>query len=318
MKKNNYLIMSLVLGSFMMVFFSSCKKEDPAKAPTVQIVQATVEGFAVAFTSAATDTDTYAWDFGDGTGTSTEKDPLYTYLQSGTYTAKVTVTGAGGTAEATQDVVLAASDYEKLTGGPSAANGKSWVMSNTDEVVIYEAEDGTLQDIDETFPAGVIGLIGLGSEYADKSTFLNNGNYNQDFDNGAVTSSILFAALNGLNFTPSAEDALVLAELTEPTGATFTYNEEDLTMSVMPDPNFPAVVEEVTYTGLPYIEIADHANAFMAIIEWPRKYLVFELTNDKLVIGMFAHFPQDLEPGVDYTNFEPTHILKIALVPASN
>ena len=51
---------------------------------------------AVAFTDASTGSITlWAWDFGDGS-TSTLRLPSHTYAAAGTYTVKLTVTGAGG------------------------------------------------------------------------------------------------------------------------------------------------------------------------------------------------------------------------------
>jgi hypothetical protein len=51
----------------------------------------------VKFTDTSTGTiSTWAWDFGDG-GTSAIQSPSYTYKKPGKYTAKLTVTGPGGT-----------------------------------------------------------------------------------------------------------------------------------------------------------------------------------------------------------------------------
>jgi PKD repeat protein len=312
MKKFNYLAMTLLVLGYIMFSFSSCK-EDPKPVPTVKILSATPDdsGYKIAFTIAATDADTYAWDFGDDAGTSTEMNATYTYTQSGVYTAKVTVTGAGGTAEATKEITIAASKYEMLTGGPALAGGKSWVMSSTDGVTVLEAEDATLQDIDDEIPAGFLSFIGLGTEYEDLFIFLNDGTYNQNPVNDSVVASELYVALKGIGYRATGE-AVVLGEFTPGTAMQFTYNETDLTMNVMPDANDPTVTTDVTYTDFPYIEVT--GDGFIGILEWPRKYVVFELTTDKLVIGIFAHFPQ--RDPIDYTNYEPTHVLKVAFVPA--
>lgn len=312
--------MAVMFLSIIAVSFSSCGKDSSKPAPTVTILTASADGYKVAFTINSTDATTYSWDFGDGTGTSTEQNPVYEYTQSGTYTAKVTVTGEGGSAEATKEVTIAASKYEMLTGGPALTGGKSWVMSSTDPVLVMYATDPTLANpdlVDSENPAGVLGLIGLGSEYEDTFTFLDAGSFKQDPKNGKGVASALWAAIEQVPFTASAgEESLGLADFTAPTSATFTYNETDLTMSIMPDQDDPTVVTDVTYTGLPYIEIKD--GGYLAIIEWPRKYPVLELTNDKLTIGVFAHFPGNKTPGQDYTNFEPTHVLLISFVPATS
>ncbi len=315
MKKLNYLLMTMMAVSIMV--FSSCDTEDPVPAPTVQILTASVDGYVVAFTIAATDGETYSWNFGDDAGTSTEMNPTYTYPQSGAFTATVTVTNASGTADATKDVTIAASSYEMLTGGPALAGGKSWVMSSTDAVFVMYAEDPTLADpefVDSENPAGVLGFIGLASEYEDTFTFLDDGTFTQDPVNSGGVASALWAAIQEVPFIPSAEESLGLAEFTAPTGATFTYNESDLTMTIMPDQSDPSTVTDVTYTGLPYIEVT--GGGYLGIIEWPRKYPVLELTTDKLVIGIFAHFPDSDLIGT-YANFEPTHALTLAFVPAT-
>ena len=125
MKKITFVILALV--AVLTAIVISCSKSTPP--PTVEI-SATINGYTVAFSATVTDVDTYAWNFGDGQA-STEASPSHTYVMSGSYTVTLTVKGGGGEATATKDITIAASLLEMLTGGPSATNGKTWVLSTT-------------------------------------------------------------------------------------------------------------------------------------------------------------------------------------------
>ncbi len=60
----------------------------------------------VKFTSSSTGSITsYSWDFGDG-GTSNSQNPSHTYSSAGTYTAKLTVTGPGGSDSNTKTITV--------------------------------------------------------------------------------------------------------------------------------------------------------------------------------------------------------------------
>ncbi|HEX2907776.1 MAG TPA: PKD domain-containing protein, partial [Phototrophicaceae bacterium] len=61
---------------------------------------------AVTFLNYSTGTiTTYAWNFGDG-GTSNQLNPAHTYFTAGTYPVSLTVTGPGGTASATINIIV--------------------------------------------------------------------------------------------------------------------------------------------------------------------------------------------------------------------
>ena len=226
--------------------------EDRFPAPTVQVF-ASVDGYQVAFTATATNTDTYAWDFGDGE-TSTEQNPVYSYAQSETYTATLTVTGEGGTADASTEVTISASEVEMLTGGPDMADGKTWVFSPTSsegDGIFYAVADLTFQD---PIPDGILGLIGLASEYEDEFTFEHDLTYTHDTKNDSVVTDILFAMVNQLGFRQSGEDLIVLAPFT-PVASTFTYTEDvGLTLTVT-DQDTPEDSWDVTWDGVTVLEI---------------------------------------------------------------
>ena len=50
----------------------------------------------VDFNNTSTGDTAWSWDFGDGIGTSTQRNPTYAYLDPGTYSVTLTVSGPGG------------------------------------------------------------------------------------------------------------------------------------------------------------------------------------------------------------------------------
>ncbi|MCK5822112.1 MAG: PKD domain-containing protein [Bacteroidales bacterium] len=301
MKKVSSFLLSLTVIGFMVLSFSSCKKVDP---PTVTIF-ASVDGYVVAFTATATDTDNYSWSFGDGE-VGSDQNPVHTYAQSGAYTATLVVTGEGGVAEATTTVTIAASPLEMLTGGPGAANGKTWVFSpaGSEGDGIYKADvDFTFED---PIPAGILGLIGLPSEYEDEFTFNNDLSYSHDVKNDSVVCNIIYAMLNKIPFRPSAEDVIVLAPFAT-SAASFTFTEgTDLTLETTSDSDSENSWE-TTWSDATVLEI--EGGEFMGIMDFTRKYFIFNISVDILQVGMFISATEGSKMNI------PSHVLKMTFIP---
>jgi len=93
----------------------------PAKLPTAQFIANTTQGkypLAVQFTdqSVSTGTTTYAWDVNnDGVADYTIKNPVHTYQAAGTYTVKLTVSNASGSASEIKTGYITASSSPVLT-----------------------------------------------------------------------------------------------------------------------------------------------------------------------------------------------------------
>jgi len=305
MKKRTLFLWSFGVIGILAVTFSSCKKDDPVDPPTVSIFS-TVDGYQVAFTATATNTDTYAWDFGD-TETSTDQNPTHIYAQSGSYTATLTVTGEGGTATATEAVTIAASELEMLTGGPSATNGKTWMFSQTagEGDGIFKATDDL--EYEDPITDGILGLIGLASEYEDEFTFKHDLSYTHDVKNDSVVADIIYAMLNGISFRQSAEDIIVLAPFT-PAAATFTYTEDtDLTLEVV-DKDDDEVTSNVTWSDLSVLEIAG-GTEFLGILDFTRKYMILDIAVDELQVGIFVSTSEGSKMNI------PKHVLIMTFVP---
>ncbi len=309
--KRKGLLASLAIFSLLSLAIFSCKKEEPTPAPTVDF-SFSVDGYQVAFTALATNTDTYVWDFGDGES-STEQNPVHTYAQSGTYSVTLTVTGKGGTANTSKDVEIAASKLEMLTGGPSATNGKSWQFSSTageGDAVLYAVED--LSDpnaVDQAIPSGMLGLIGLpASEYQDEFIFKNDGSYSHTTVNDSVITNAVYAMLNSIDFVASpGEDGVGLSKWTPVQNATFTFTENtDLSLEVTSD-DYPDSTWNVTWSGVDLFEIA--GGEVFGILDFTRKYMVFDIAADHMQVGMFSSFTTGQK-----ANY-PSHILRMTFAP---
>ncbi|WP_026473132.1 PKD domain-containing protein [Alkaliflexus imshenetskii] len=106
--KSSFLKLSLLFAGFaaiaLMVGCSSDDKEaDPV--PPVAKFSFSVDGQSVVFTNESTNAQSYQWTFGDG-NTSTEANPTHEFEDYGTFSVKLTATGAGGVDEVTNNVVI--------------------------------------------------------------------------------------------------------------------------------------------------------------------------------------------------------------------
>jgi PKD repeat protein len=305
MKKATSFLLPFALLGMLAVIVSSCKKEDPAPEPTVSIFSS-VDGYQVAFTLTVTDATTFAWNFDDGE-TSTEQNPVHTYAQSGSYTASVTVTGPGGTATATDNITIAASKLEMLTGGPAMADGKTWVISTTigEGDAIYKDHPDWV--VDDPVVDGMLGLIGLPSEYEDEFTFKHDLTYTHDAKNDSVVSNTIYALLNQIPFRPSTEDAVVLTPFT-PAAATFTFTEDtDLTLEMTSD-EWPDSTASRTFSNVMVLEIAG-GTEFVGVQDFTRKYVIHDISVDAMQIDMYMS-------GTDQSKLMyPSHMLRMKFVP---
>jgi PKD repeat protein len=315
MKRTKFYFLGLaVLAVFGLMTVSCGDDEETTPAPTVQI-NYSVDGYQVAFTALVTNANTYAWDFGDGE-TSTEQNPVHTYAMSGTYTVKLAVTGDGGTAEATADVEIAASKLEMLTGGKAATDGKSWQFSQQagEGDAVLKATEG-LDDIDQAIPSGMLGLIGISSEYEDEFIFHNDGSYSHVTVDDSVVVDAVYATIMQLPFRPSAEDAVGKTPFTVGKNATFTLEEGvDLTMPVTSD-EYPDSTWNVTWSDVDVIEIqnADQTeNEFFGLLDFTRKYMVFKISPESMQVGILISGTAGKK-----ANY-PSHIIRMTFTPKAD
>ena len=88
---------------------------------------------------------TYSWDFGDGSNTSTDPNPTHTYLASGNYTARLTVTDSVGQSD-TDTVAINIGNLAPVATIIAPTNGFRY---STGDIITYSGtgfdnEDGNL------------------------------------------------------------------------------------------------------------------------------------------------------------------------------
>ncbi|MEN8157194.1 MAG: PKD domain-containing protein [Bacteroidota bacterium] len=304
MKKYISSSLGMLLVSSLGLFLSSCS-EEAVPAATVEIFRV-VNQLEVTFTAASLNADSYVWDFGDGQ-TGSDQIVSHIYSASGTYAVTCIATGPGGTGEASSEVTVVESELSMLTGGPAAADGKSWLLSKSasdgDGVYLANAE----MDLEIPLSSNILSGLGIPSEYKDGFTFHNDDRYTHDTENDSSMTSLAYATLEGLPYRMGYL-FITLAPFTPADDATFIYREASgLTLDVTTDAA-PEASETVTWDGYSTIEVV--GDEFIGLQDYTRKYIVFEVTPEKLVLGMFV----STTSGSNSTM--PTRILRMTLVPA--
>ncbi len=313
MKRTKFYFLGLAVLAVIGIMATSCGNEETTPAPTVEI-HYTVDGYTVAFTALATNADSFVWDFGDGE-TSTEASPTHIYEVSGTYTVKVTAKGPGGSTDATTDVEIAASKLEMLTGGPLAKDGKAWSISqqaSEGDAVVKADQDFT---VEQPIPSGMIGLIGMPDEYTDQFIFHNDGKYTHSTgNNDSVIVTQVYAVLMQIPYRPSDEDAVGVTPFTPGKNASFTLEEDaDLTLPVTSD-EYKDSTWTVTWSGVDVLEIKNSdtsENEFFGLLDFTRKYVVFNISTDAMQVGTFISATDGKK-----ANY-PSHMIRITYVPAA-
>ncbi len=238
---------ALLLASAVM-FFSSCKKDDPdigdppSQADAAFTYMPTTQSDNVIEFTASNSNLTAKWDFGNGAvGEGTTVTAQYPY--QGTYTVKLTVFNSGGSASSTQEVVIAQDDpslldnplYDLLTGGSS----KTWAVDSVSAGHLGVGPGPDHPDFDGFYPkwwsAGSLEKSGSGM-YNDRYTFkLQNFGFDM-VSNGEVYVQSAHAGTPPFDDTTASSVGDFTANFPDQLGETWTLNEDtDTTIELSGD-----------------------------------------------------------------------------------
>jgi PKD repeat protein len=315
MKRN--LLYSCITIVFALIGLTSCKKDPPTADFTF-----VVNGKTATFTPEVTFTDSYLWNFGDNS-TSTEANPVHVYTMSGVFTATLTATGPGGNARAAKSLTILPTIQELLSGGPTATNGKTWVLSTGS----YPADDGACSVTNNLsillpIPADIQTLIG--AEYDNEFTFYYDGRYSINPKNGRVLAATLSSTLDStvVDGTQISSLGLCSANFTPPASATWALNTSDFTVDAITNPLdafTPPVHANVTFTGKNWLSFSP--GAYFGILDFPatNQLIIKSMTATEMHVAMMVCIYQGVRNpgGLDYARF-PTHVFQLTYVPKAN
>ena len=289
MKKSIYSLFAMLA---IVAFMFSCS-EDPAP-PVVEMFFEVDEAnpYKVNFTTTDQNVTSYAWDFGDGE-TSTEANPSHIYLQSGTYNVKVTVSGEGGTSEATKEVTISASMEEMISGGPAAANGKTWVLSKK----ATPGKDGA-GAFSSSFPTDImpgtdnlLGMVGLEAEYDNEYTFHHDGSYTVNNVDGNNLAGWVFSAgvLGEENIVITTPVGIFSTKSTPSKNAKWklTENTDLVVEAVYEIEEGVGKPKTVTFSQADYLTFEN--GGFIGIQDFAVHAIIREISADRMVVGVFLH-----------------------------
>lgn len=291
-KRNVILIFGMVVA--LTFSFSSCSSDDSVKEdiPLSADIFNSVQGRKAAFQGLTNNAVSWMWDFGDGTS-STDKNPVHVYAEGGYYTVKLTATGADGSSiNKEAKLAIDLTPYILLTGGPTAANGKTWKLASGHSEADYFANaDASLSPFPAAprpLPGGIFGAgLGMGEIYEDEFTFYYDGDYRHDVKaDGASLSGLVyqFVTTGGSGIVNPSSDqdfGLCTGKYTPEPDATFTYVEsEDFVVSSVYGPG-----GALTYSGVSTLDFS--GTEFIGFMDFQRKVIVQEIKDQTMRIVMF-------------------------------
>jgi len=264
---------ALILGASMLIFTTSCKKDEPTigapptAADAAFTFQASVSNDNIIEFTASNSSLQATWDFGNGQ-TATGTKVTATYPFAGTYLVKLTVQNSGGSASSTQDVTIAVDDpslisnplYALLTGGSS----KTWAIDSVSAGHFGVGPAPSHPDFDGYYPkwyaAASEEKTGAGM-YDDRYTFKIQGFGFDMVTNGDVYVNTAHAGISPFNDTTDSGVGDYTANFPNQLGESWLVTEgADTTLTVS-------------------------GNAMIGYWAGTRTYKIVEIDTNRLVLG---------------------------------
>ncbi|TKC09987.1 PKD domain-containing protein [Pedobacter polaris] len=258
---------SIWISLGMMLLLGSCKKSETdgelGAAPTSAQVQftatpTTANANIVQFTNTSPGFKAI-WDFGNG-ATAEGNSAQASYPLAGTYTVKLTIVTDGGYASSTKTITIANTNpamltdpaFTLLSGGLTNANGKIWVIDQTQ-----------------------VGHLGVGEIALQEPNWYQAGP-NEKATNGFYDDEMTFN-MNSLKYT-YANNGTTFANASNAPGIGGPTGSSDPTVNYTPPTNMTWLITE--NNGKKYITISN--NGFISYYLGVSQYQILTLTADEM------------------------------------
>lgn len=298
--------MAMAFAALLMI---SCSEDTPAPVVEIFFEADMDDPYTINFTTTSSDATSFSWEFGDGS-VGVGESATHTYLESGDYTVEVTATGDGGETMATKDVNIAASMAEILSGGPSATNGKTWLISRT----ATPGVDG-VGSVDPSYPAdlfpatdNLLDFIGLGAEYDNEFTFFHDGSYSINNVDGNNLAGWLYAAtfIPPEDWVITNDYGIFSVKSTPPANPTWMLTEGGSLVvdAVDEDPaDGSTTLKTVTFEDADYITFG--GGGFLALQDFGMYAMVRQVASDRISLSVYMYSVQS-EPT------RPSHLISLS------
>ncbi|WP_242927559.1 PKD domain-containing protein [Pontibacter vulgaris] len=240
MKYNRFLssVYSYLAMALMATLFAACTPDEMdgglAPEPQSDIVQFTATSTTnnaniITFTNQTPGAFKAIWDFGNGT-TAEGNQVNGSFPVEGSYTVRLTIFTKGGYASNTKTISIAETnvsmlnreDYNFLTGGADAANGKTWVIEKDAKGHLGVGDATAPNPSANWWAAGANEKAGVGL-YDDEMNFKLQGFSYTYNNNGDTYSNKDYAS--GIGGTNASSDVTV--NYTPPTNMSWSITEEN-------------------------------------------------------------------------------------------
>ncbi|MBS1490184.1 MAG: PKD domain-containing protein [Bacteroidetes bacterium] len=202
--KTNLFYITIII--FLLATLNQCSTNTIKPKPAALFSYTTGAGAQITFSNQSTNATGYKWNYGDGSPQDDIPSPTHTYLNDGSYTVTLTVTGDGGTATTSQIIIISNAYVGTFNFNGLQYGGVSLSSSIENNVWITDANNSNVQLWISFIPiqsSGTFNIYNLPTGFANSLPFITI------YLNGINTSGAYYS-LNGGTLTKTGANSFTL------------------------------------------------------------------------------------------------------------